>query len=158
MRQCKQCLKELPLQEFPWRNKERKTQHYTCKKCKRAYNKTHYRDNSGYYKAKAHTYDNSARQKRRQYVWDYLSEHPCVDCGEPDPVVLEFDHINPAKKLSNVSSLTSRYSWVFLLAEIAKCEIRCANCHRRKTAEQLGYYGDIRRGGMSMDELLSVLI
>jgi hypothetical protein len=31
------------------------------------------------------------------------------------------------------------YSWTSILAEINKCEIRCANCHRRRTALQFGW-------------------
>jgi cytochrome c551/c552 len=31
-------------------------------------------------------------------------------------------------------------SWELVAAEIAKCEVRCANCHRRRTAAVGGYY------------------
>ena len=34
---------------------------------------------------------------------------------------------------------TMRYSWNAILVEIAKCDIRCANCHRRRTASQYGW-------------------
>lgn len=70
-------------------------------------------------------------------MMDYLSEHPCVDCGESDPVVLEFDHLYD--KSANVSDMQV-VSLSRLAAEIAKCEVRCANCHRRKTAHELNYY------------------
>lgn len=67
---------------------------------------------------------------------DYFREHPCVDCGEGDPVVLELDHVRGIKEFG-VSSKMRAYSWARLLAEIAKCDARCANCHRRKTVKQL---------------------
>jgi hypothetical protein len=57
----------------------------------------------------------------------------CVDCGERDVVVLEFDHIG--NKRSNVTVLAwSVCSLARLQEEIACCEVRCCNCHRRRTA------------------------
>lgn len=50
-------------------------------------------------------------------------------------------HINPATKIDNVSNISRMGSSAKkIIAEIEKCEIRCANCHRRKTAKQLGWY------------------
>ena len=92
-------------------------------------------------------------------MWDYLLNHSCIDCGEDDPIVLEFDHINPDDKSSSVAALISRYSLNRLIAEIEKCEVRCANCHRRKTAAQLGHYQDIRTMPIMPDEdILAQLI
>ncbi len=66
----------------------------------------------------------------------YLNEHPCVDCGETDVRCLEFDHVR-GKKSRNISAMLGRgISWEKVLVEIAKCDVRCANCHRRITAER----------------------
>ncbi len=74
------------------------------------------------------------RIKIRGKLFEYLSSKKCIDCGEKDPIVLDFDHIDPNKKFKPVSKLLSgHWSWSSLTHEIAKCEIRCANCHRRKT-------------------------
>ena len=71
----------------------------------------------------------------------YLREHPCVDCGEADPIVLDFDHRDREHKVDSVMKLVlSGYGWETILAEIAKCDVRCANCHRRRTAVQLGWF------------------
>jgi len=97
-----------------------------------------------------HRKDLYAAQKRhrvriRTQVLDYLSERQCVDCGEQDPIVLDFDHCNPDNKFKPVSKLLSgHYSWQVVLNEISKCEVRCANCHRRRTYEQLGCWGKTR--------------
>ncbi len=64
---------------------------------------------------------------------------PCVDCGEPDPIVLEFDHVRGEKRADVDSLITVGCSRALLLAEIAKCDVRCANCHRRRTAAARGY-------------------
>lgn len=73
-------------------------------------------------------------QQRRQRLYDYLKIHPCVDCGEDDWMVLEFDHIRGVKSF-NVMSSVSRTKEL-IEAEIAKCDIRCANCHRRRHAKE----------------------
>lgn len=80
------------------------------------------------------------RQRRNQgIVWRYLLSHPCVDCGEDDPVVLEFDHVRGVKKRA-VAAMVCYASKKTLLDEIEKCEVRCANCHRRKTAVARGWF------------------
>ena len=74
-------------------------------------------------------------------LYRYLTKHPCIDCGEDDIIVLDFDHRDAATKDKGVSVLArSGKSWKRVEAEIAKCEVRCSNCHRRKTAKQFGYY------------------
>ena len=73
--------------------------------------------------------------KSRDYVYEYLLSHPCIMCGETNPIVLEFDHRNPDEKDGNVSELF-KFSLEKVKAEIAKCDVLCANCHRIKTAQQ----------------------
>ena len=69
------------------------------------------------------------------------SRCPCVDCGEADLRVLDLDHEDPELKLSGVARLLGMHvPWERIEAEIEKCSVRCANCHRRRTAEQLGYW------------------
>jgi hypothetical protein len=69
----------------------------------------------------------------REMIWAYLIAHPCVDCGEADPVVLDFDHVR-GEKSENLVRLIAAHGRKKILDEIEKCEVRCANCHRRKTA------------------------
>ena len=86
------------------------------------------------------------RIKIRKKVLDFLSDRSCVDCGEKDPIVLDFDHIKPDKKFKTVANMLSgHYSWKSVLSEIKKCEIRCANCHRRKTYIQLNCFGKTKK-------------
>ncbi|HEX3100099.1 MAG TPA: hypothetical protein VHQ41_03995 [Patescibacteria group bacterium] len=82
------------------------------------------------------------RQRIRAQLFDFLSTKSCIDCGEADPILLEFDHADRKDKFKDVSKLLSgHYSWLTIQTEIAKCEVRCANCHRRKTYIQFGWWG-----------------
>jgi hypothetical protein len=82
------------------------------------------------------------RIKVREKILDFLSKKKCIDCGENDPIVLDFDHIDRDKKFKSVSQmLCGHYSFETILKEIEKCEVRCANCHRRKTYLQFKCFG-----------------
>jgi len=84
-----------------------------------------------------------AREQGRKFVWDYLSTHPCVDCGEANPNKLEFDY-HGDKEFDITHMLYKGFSIPHIAAEISKCEVRCANCHRRKTASERGWYRETR--------------
>jgi hypothetical protein len=78
----------------------------------------------------------SSYAKARKVIVDHLLSNPCKTCGESDIVVLEFDHRDPVTKLYNISEMPRRnYSLNTIRSEIAKCDVLCANCHRRKTAK-----------------------
>ena len=82
------------------------------------------------------------RIRIRSKLFNFLSDKACIDCGEKDPIVLDFDHREPEDKFRPVSKLLSgHWSWSSLQKEIAKCDIRCANCHRRKTYLQFNSFG-----------------
>lgn len=78
------------------------------------------------------------KRRRRSILKDvraqYLLTHPCVDCGESDPIVLDFDHVR-GEKIDDVSRLLwgSQCSLNVFETEMSKCDVRCANCHRRAT-------------------------
>jgi thymidine kinase len=80
------------------------------------------------------------RKRNRDFVREYLVSHPCVDCGESRWRVLEFDHIRGAKYADIAWMIVQTRSLENIAKEIAKCEVRCANCHRLRTAKQFGWY------------------
>src|SRR5205085_8706782 len=81
----------------------------------------------------------AANARNHAVVLQFLANAACVDCGEQDLLVLQFDHIH--SKLDHVSWLVgSGCSPVRLQQELVKCKVRCANCHRRKTAQAQNWY------------------
>lgn len=115
-----------------------------CKSCYRARQRNRYDEMDDeemqhlVTRQRAHQLKFIERQMTR--VVAYLLEHPCVDCGEADPIVLDFDHRDPSEKVASVCHLLNkRRPWKAVKAEIEKCDVRCANCHRRKTATEAGH-------------------
>ena len=82
-------------------------------------------------------------RRNARFVIEYLETHPCVDCGESDPCTLDFDHVRGDKKFCVSKRVNTASKWETILAEIEKCEVRCANCHRRKTAKEQGWYSKL---------------
>jgi hypothetical protein len=85
--------------------------------------------------ARVHAHTIRYRRRNREFIDAYLASHPCVDCGLDDPVVLEFDHVTGSKRAALSVLVRSAATIATLNAEIAKCVVRCANCHRRRTAQ-----------------------
>lgn len=81
------------------------------------------------------------KQKREKYFL-LLLKSKCVDCGESNPFVLDFDH-RKNKKLPISQMIKKNYNWDSIEKEISKCEVRCANCHRIRHAKELGWYKDL---------------
>lgn len=75
-----------------------------------------------------------ARTARNKAILEAIKlERGCIDCGYNEhAVALDFDHRDPSMKRMNVSRFTRSGTITQLLAEIAKCDVRCANCHRWK--------------------------
>jgi len=79
------------------------------------------------------------KDRGNDLIYTYLIDNPCMDCGEKDPTVLEFDHRNPETKLYNISEMP-KHKLDSIIKEIEKCDIVCANCHKRRTAKQQNWY------------------
>lgn len=146
MRICGVCHQEKPDEAYNFRNKALAKRHSVCKVCKRTYSMRYYRKNSATYSCSRKVRVYKYRIRNRLAVADYLASHPCVDCRESDPLVLEFDHV-VGRKLKAVSTLIMEGSALpVLVEEIAKCVVRCANCHRRRTASSRGYWKTKKQG------------
>jgi hypothetical protein len=137
MRQCGSCGANKPVEEFAWRRKAKGQRDNYCRPCRAVYKKAHYAANRRRYIESARQRREATQAERVEYLVAYLREHPCVDCGEGDPVVLEFDHLRD-KEFGIGNGFRDR-NWQSVLDEMAKCEVVCANCHRRRTAKRGGF-------------------
>jgi hypothetical protein len=128
MKICSACKRELPLADFA-KSKGKRDGHTTvCKSCTNAYNKSHYQRRKPDYLKKARAWEARQTELIRQ-----AKEKPCADCGGAFPVfVMDFDHLPGAKKAFGLGNAKDKGTTA-ILAEIAKCEVVCANCHRLRT-------------------------
>ena len=110
-----------------------------CRDCKRIMQRTWYHNNKTHHVAIVAQRRRNAEAEIISSVVAYLREHPCVDCGESNPIVLEFDHVKDRKRDSVCNLISRGCGWETIYIEIQKCEVRCSNCHRIKTAKQFGY-------------------
>ncbi len=80
-----------------------------------------------------------SRARNVALVYNALERSGCVECGVRELAVLDFDHVG--RKTANVTDLArSGASVERLRDEMAQCVVRCANCHRRRTAAAQGHY------------------
>lgn len=135
MKQCGSCGQVKPLSDFHKRSAATDGTQNRCKECNKKQRLEYYRTAKG--KASNTLVGQRARIRNSRFLYEYLLSHPCVDCGESDPIVLEFDHIDRTTKLFTISGRDVGLNR--LMEEISKCEVRCANCHRRRTAQQFAW-------------------
>lgn len=136
MKECFTCKVVKPITEFGKNSKKEDGLAIHCLICKREYDKRFYTKTVETRRSRKKVNVAVTSNRNKKYVTNYLKEHPCIDCGNKNIIVLEFDHVTGSKEY-NVSEMISRnYSLEKIIAEIAKCEVRCANCHRIVTYER----------------------
>ena len=84
-------------------------------------------------KNKKHVYDYATERKKTALnrVLAEKAARGCLRCGERDPRCLDFHHRDHTSKVAEVSRLIG-HKPATLDAEIAKCDVICANCHRKE--------------------------
>ncbi len=87
----------------------------------------HYQKNKAAYQLR----DRLRIERNRQWLKEYKQTCCCSECGESRSVCLDFHHVDPSTKTMNVCELVNnRFSIERIQAEIDKCIVLCANCHR----------------------------
>ena len=138
-RACTKCGVTKPMTEFGWKDRLRGKRHAVCKECTAKRSSNWYYENQDRQKENVRRNNQNYREAARTFVLAYLTTHPCASCGETDPRVLEFHH--EGDKESEVSRLMGRgASLEALKAEISQCTVLCANCHRKLTSDEKGWY------------------
>ncbi len=130
-KRCKKCNEDKLIESFAARSEAKDGFTYWCRLCTKKQHKEYRKDPK--YLLSENKRQAVQRIKNQRKVINYLFKHPCVDCGETDPLVLEFDHVRGIKKENLGRLLQATPSWKKIMEEIDKCEVRCANCHKRKT-------------------------
>lgn len=141
MKICSKCKHELNENQFAFKSKKKGKLQSWCRSCQKIGSSENYQRHKPRYIQEARRRNEQERERKHRYVIEYLQSHSCVDCGENDPVVLEFDHRDPSLKVAPVGALIGQgASLEKVKIEIDKCDVRCANCHRRKTSQERGWF------------------
>ncbi len=104
---------------------------------KKGYRYEHWLSPEAFKKAKQRSKGSFSKSfyEGKNFVDSYKKKKGCFCCGyNIHPSALDFDHINPEEKTMNVSQMLA-LNKDRLLAEVKKCQVLCANCHRIKTAD-----------------------
>jgi 5-methylcytosine-specific restriction endonuclease McrA len=135
MKRCTVCKTEHPKDAFNVSRRRPDGLQNVCRECNRTRAKRYYTENKVQHRAKIHERRGSYIVANRDILLEYLKTHPCVACGETDPLVLDFDHLRDKQFDLGGDSVRTR-GRRSIENEMAKCQVLCANCHRRKTHEQ----------------------
>lgn len=145
-KKCIKCERLLPLEDFQVIQRKTGPKPIAkCRTCRREYDREYWLNTQARMGSRKRDRQRVIHRRNKDHVWAWLLAHPCVICGEADPVVLEFDHIDPSTKSCDVSTLLHTGALSTIDKEIAKCRVLCANCHRRHTALVGGWYADMPR-------------
>lgn len=138
-KKCTLCQEIKPISEFNKKKASTDGKQNVCRLCNRLKSRNYYAKNKHKHVKVVIKNTNSYRNRNREYLYKYLLQHPCIDCGNSDVRVLEFDHRPGEIKIDGVAKLAAfPRSLEIVKNEVKKCDIRCKNCHTIKTYERLG--------------------
>lgn len=135
MKTCYRCKRDLPLDQFYKNSTKPDGLTGYCKDCKRTYNSSHYQQTKDTYNPQRAATRLAQVEAVHDFLWDLLEVAECADCDLRDPIVMEFDHVRGVKKFNIANAKDKPLAKVE--EEIEKCDIVCANCHRRRTLSRM---------------------
>ena len=123
-KKCTDCGETKDVCEF---NHKTKTQYSSkCKKCNKEYQKQYYVNN----KDVVINRNKANRTSLQEWLSSYKQTLKCSICDETHPACLDFHHLKD-KEFNIADAIRLRYSIKRVKKEIEKCEVLCANCHRK---------------------------
>jgi hypothetical protein len=139
MKSCSLCKLDKPTEEYNKNLSKKDGLQTFCRSCNKEKARVYYRLNQEKYRVKTSTRKKLLIEENQKKMWKLLTRGQYVDCGNKNPMVLEFDHLT--EKEAGVSTLLCEgYSWSRISKEIEKCVLRCANCHNIKTHKEKNSY------------------
>ena len=135
---CSRCKTTRSIEAFALRNKDTGRRNSICRVCHKEYVKRHYTEHKQKYIDRARRYTPRNRRRNVRWLQEYKESRPCTDCGGRfHHAAMDFDHVH-GDKINEVSRLSQNAaSMKKILAEISKCELVCANCHRVRTFKRI---------------------
>jgi hypothetical protein len=118
---CRVCGVEKSINQFTQHPRYKGGIYYKCRPCNSEYKRNQYKN---------------SRLNIKNWIFDYLLCNPCIDCGETNPLKLEFDHRGNKHFNIGKSFIGKAKDIEIVQSEIAKCDVRCSSCHRVKTHKE----------------------
>lgn len=138
MKNCNKCLLPKDESEFAFKNKANNLLQAMCKECHKTYSKLHYSSNKESYISKAKRNKTVYSARNQQYIDEYKRNKGCYFCQESEPACLDFHHLRD--KIADVAYLLHQAATIERIqTEIDKCEVLCANCHRKLHANLISF-------------------
>ena len=145
---CSKCKRELEVSNFRWKNKSKGLLHSQCKDCQKAQEKIHYQESKERQESVRSTAE--FQKERNILLVEKARQCGCKKCGETRSYVLDFHHRDPNEKSNVLAHMIKSSSEANLTAELEKCDVLCANCHRE-------FHYLEKECGITYDEYLNML-
>ena len=143
MKTCSTCRRSLPPDEFNRRSRSADGLQAVCRPCNAARARRYYADNLAKHRSAVTAQVAKTRAAHLERIGEYLLAHPCVDCGETDIRVLDFDHRDGADKSAEVMKLAkAAYSWQRVRAEMEDRIKRAAEDARADSEDRVRRLAD----------------
>jgi len=141
MKKCTICKEEKELNCFNKNKTKKDGLNNICRECSIKRSKRYYDENREHHVKVITKRKTKTIFENRQKLFEFFKTNPCIDCGNDNPIVLDFDHRDDVEKVGGVGEILNRAcSWETVQKEMEKCDVRCANCHRIRTAKQFNWY------------------
>lgn len=154
---CRKCGDPKPIDDFHKCAKNKDGKHSYCKKCSVLGATAWYVDNKGDPELASRLQKYGKKQTViRSIINAFKASKKCVNCPEDDPCCLDFHHLE--NKKDTVSEMIERKNLRKIVAEINKCVLVCANCHRKLHAGHLVLVPDTAPVVLDYSDFLNALL